>query len=117
MPWGEWLYTNKIIKYNDKYYLRVYLNESKSIFKVLTESNTYVNADEHMTSLLENYTISKNNNSKKQEDCGLEKEKQIKPFNLDISCIKAIYLNGVGDEVMDNNLFIHTYNSYLVSNK
>ena len=78
LPWGKWLkdYENKIIIHNDELYLRTYSVKDKhpKTFYLLDGVRVTKEQMEEIEPWLK-----ESSNSQKQEECGLEKEYQVKP--------------------------------------
>lgn len=97
LTWGEWLIPNKVIINKGKYYLRTYeVNGSKpNVVYLIDDRKATIEEIEQF-----NQFIQTSESSKKQENEGLEKEKQVKPNNPEFSNIKRIKINGMTIELI-----------------
>jgi len=93
LPWGKWLYPNKIIVHNGEFYLRTYsVRNSNKDTKYLLDDKiaTKEQIDEFKPYLKDN-----ENDSDKQKKCGLEVEFQVKPKVFNIKNIIEISIDNM----------------------
>ena len=95
--WGEWFLQDKIIKYNDKFYLRVYPDKNSK-----TKTNYFVDkkpANDEQTILIKNLKNS-SGGSAKQKSMGIEDENLVIPNNICFDNISEIIINNISYKIM-----------------
>jgi hypothetical protein len=90
LPWGKWVFRNKVIAHNGELYMRTYRVRNSN------EHTIYL-LDGHLVSEEEMADIQKwlkpESTSSKQEEKGLEEELQVKPRTYQFDNIISVTLN------------------------
>ena len=95
LPWGEYEVQDKVVTYNGTRYMRCYMPEKQD-----SETFYLINGEEPSEEdfkKLELYLPTESNGSKKQEDAGLEKEKQVRPLLFKFDNILSIRVQDTDD--------------------
>ena len=91
LPWGEWMRPNYLITHKGATYLRAYKTRASK-----TEKAYYVKgvkADEKTAKDIAN-NIRESGGSTRQSAVGIEDERQVKPFNINIANIISVAVSG-----------------------